>query len=169
MTKTISAIYEAGYLQLLEPLILPDSTQVQVQIIYADIEAEHTDQQSASFHHCLVNIHRILTEVEQHWSVDFFRQSLPHLLQNELRMLWYLCTDLPRKLCAMLELSAKHLDETRLTREQLEAFRLSLDLLTKDELTETDLKTCRRHLVEVGLPPRFTLPDSVVQNYVDER
>ena len=40
MNTTVSAIYEAGSLQLLEPVALPDSTKVQVQIVNEEIGTE---------------------------------------------------------------------------------------------------------------------------------
>lgn len=168
MYKTVSAIYAAGSLQLLEPLALPESTKVQVQIFNSETDVASAYQPVDSFRHCLGNIHHLLTQVEQHWSVDLVHQTLPRLLNNELRTLWYLCALPQRKLCAMLELSAKQLDAAQLTVEQLAALRFGLDMLEKDALTELDLKICRRKLVDVGLPPRFTLNDAVVQSYVDE-
>ena len=168
MHTTVSAIYEAGSLQLLEPLALPDATRVQVQVFDVAMEAEHGYRQAEAFHHCLVNLRHLLIQTEQHWSVDLVRQALPHLLRNELKTLWYLCVPTQRKLCAMLELAAKQLDETQLTVEQVGAFRFVLDLLEQAELTEVDLNISRKRLIAVGLPPRFTLDQAVVQSYVDE-
>ncbi|MEZ4711937.1 MAG: antitoxin family protein [Caldilineaceae bacterium] len=169
MTKTVSAIYAAGSLQLLEPLGLPDATKVQVQVIEPEAAVDNGFQQADAFRHCLVNIRHLLAETEQQWAVELIREALPHILHNELRTLWYLCAPPQRKVCAMLELSAKHLDATQMTLDQLAAFRLGLDLLERGELTDSDLKSCRRALIDVGLPPRLTLGDELIQSYVDER
>lgn len=166
MNKTVSAIYAAGSLQLLDTVELPDATRVQVQI--SDRVAEKEYQQIDAFQRCLENIRAMLVKIEAHWSVDLVRQSLPHILRSELRTLWYLCTPPQRSLCAMLELAAKQMDERQLTLAQIAVVQQGLDLLEKAEATEFDITTYRRQLVDVGLPPRFTLGQRVVQSYVDE-
>ena len=85
MNTTVSAIYEAGSLQLLEPVALPESAKVQVQIVNGEMGTKETYRQADSFRHCLDNIHHLLTQVEQHWSVDLVRQTLPRILHNELK------------------------------------------------------------------------------------
>lgn len=167
MNKTVAAIYEAGSLQLLESVELPDATRVQVQI--SNLVAENGYQQADSFRRCLENIRALLLKAEMHWSVDLVRQSLPPILRNELRTLWYLCEPSQRKLCAMLELSVKQMDETQLTVQQVAVVQYGLDLLENAAPTELEVKNYRRQLIDVGLPPRFTLDQSVVQHYVDER
>lgn len=167
MNKTVSAIYAAGSLQLLEAVELPDATRVQVQI--SDLRAEKEYQQADAFRRCLENIRTLLFKVETHWSVDLVRQSLPPILRSELRTLWYLCVPTQRKLCAMLELSIKQMDETQVTLAQVAVVQQGLDLLEKAAATEFELTTYRRQLVDVGLPPRFTLGQRTVQSYVDER
>ncbi len=169
MNKTVSAIYAAGSLQLLEPVTLPESAKVQVQILDTEADPETGYRQTDSFRHCVGNLRHLLTQVERHWAVDVARQTLPRVLRSELKTLWHLCEPPQRRLCAMLELSANHLDETQITLEQIAAFQFALDLLEKDPITELHLKTCRQQLTAVGLPPRFTLGDEVVQSYVDER
>ncbi|MEZ4862200.1 MAG: antitoxin family protein [Caldilineaceae bacterium] len=168
MNKTVSAIYAAGALQLLEPVALPEAAKVQVQIFDREAEPEIGYRQTDSFRHCISNLRHLLTQVERHWAVDEARQTLPRVLRSELKTLWHLCEPPQRKLCAMLELSAKHLDEAQITHEQIAAFQFALEQLEKDPITEIDLKTCRQQLIAVGLPPRFTLGDEVVQTYVDE-
>ena len=168
MNKTVSAIYAAGSLQLLEPVILPESTKVQVQIVHPEIGSVTSYRQADSFRHCLANIHHLLNRAEANWSIDLVRQTLPNILRNDLKTLWDLCDYPQRKLCAMLELSAKHLDEKRLSLEQVAVLRAGLDLLEQDDISEPELKKYRRRLVEVGLPPTFILEQSVVQSYVDE-
>lgn len=166
MNKTVSAIYEAGSLQLLEPLELPDATRVQVQVSNSLFENGY--RQDDSYQRCLANLRALLNKTEAHWAMDLVRESFPRILRNELHTLWSLSEPPQRKLCAMLQLSAKQLDEARVTLAQLALLRTGITLLEQDDLPELALKSYRRQLIEAGLPPRFTLEDAVVQRYVDE-
>lgn len=166
MNKTVSAIYEAGSLQLLEPVELPNATPVQVQI--STNRVEHGYRQRDSFQRCLTNLHALLNRTEAHWAVDLVRESFPGILRNELHTLWSLSEPPQRKLCAMLQLAAKQVDEAQVTVTQLAVLRTGFALLEQDDLTELALKNYRRQLIEAGLPPRFTLADTVIQRYVDE-
>ncbi|MEM7533921.1 MAG: antitoxin family protein [Chloroflexota bacterium] len=162
MNTTISAVYEQGALRLFTPLKLPESTNVQVQVL-----SKNAYKQRA-FHRRLATIHDVLSQVEQEWSNNAVRHMFPQILRTDLKMLWHLCKPPQRELCTMLELSAIHLNSEDLTHEQVSAFRSGIGLLESDKIQSNDFDACYDRLIDVGLPPSFSYDDAVVESYLDE-
>lgn len=161
MTSTVAAIYQRGVFRPLEPLTLPESTKVQIQVL--------SPQHITAFQRRLMIIRELLMELEETLGNRADQKIFPQILQADLKMLWHLCQPIQREFCAMLELSAVHLDASNLTSVQIAAFRFGLDLLEQDTITKTDIDRCYDLLVDAGLPPSFSYDKETVQSYLDER
>jgi hypothetical protein len=71
-------------------------------------------------------------------------------------------------LCALLQLSAGHLQPDRLTHAQIAAIRFVLDQLAVPTFTEADISIGHEQLVAAGLPSSFAFPPAMIQSYLDE-
>lgn len=151
MNITVSAVYEQGVLHLFNPLKLPESTSVQIQVW-----AKHQYRQSA-FRRRLAALHDLFLQIEQDWSNDLVRQLFPQILQTDLKMLWHLCQPPHSEFCAMLELSAMHLEQHELTLKHVAVFQFGIELLDNDELTEADFDACYERLVDAELFPSLPI------------
>ena len=163
MSTTVAAIYERGALRLLNPVALPESSRVQVQIL-----TQSADDQAEAFTRQLRTLYQLLSMVEGEWENDLLRDAFLPLLQADLRALWHLAQPPVRVLCAMLQLAVGHLQTATLAHAQIEAIRFVLDQLTNLAVTETEIRLCHEHLTAVGLPPSFAFPAEMIHSYGDE-
>lgn len=163
MNTTVAAIYEQGALRLLNPLSLPESSRVQVQIL-----TQSADLQAEAFARQLLSLYQLLSTLEDEWENDLMREAVLQLLQADLRTLWHLTQSPARVLCAMLQLAAGHLQTATLAHAQIEAIRFVLDRLTDLAVTEAKIRLCHERLTAVGLPPSFAFPAEMIQSYGDE-
>lgn len=168
VNATIAAIYQQGVLRPLEPLTLPEATNVQIQVLAPEYLRENYKPSFNAFEHRLRIIYDLLTQAEENWGNVSEREVFPQILQQDLKSLWYLSPLSHRDFCAMLELSAMHLDSHDLNLEQIRAFRFGLRIIEQDEITENDMDLSHDHLIDAGLPPSFSFDEATVQSYLDE-
>lgn len=168
MNSSISAIYQQGVLCPLEPLALPESANVQIQVISPEYFIISRPRYSNAFQRRLVIIHELLAEIEENWENESDQEIFPQILQIDLKLLWHLCQTSHREFCAMLELSAMHLEPNELTLEQVAAFRLGLGIIEQEVIAQKDMDHIHDLLIDAGLPPSFSFDHATVQSYLDE-
>ena len=164
MNATVSAVYEQGALHLVQPLKLPERSQVWVQVL-----SDHTDEQEISFKRYLATVRRLMVSLEQNWSSHLVRQLFPKLLQDDLRTLSRLAQPPQSELCSMLFLAVTHICTDKITKEQMAAIYFALDLLEQETLTNADLDACDECLTALDLPASFALDAETVQSYLEEQ
>lgn len=153
MATTIAAIYEKGTLYLLEPLLLPESSRVQVSI---DGDGE---QCSDSFHQYLRRTKNALLRLKKQWSEKFIYETIVKLFQDELLALSQLCPESHSDLCAMLILATQRISDAPLTAEQIEVAQSVLDRLAQENVTESDLEESHLSILSAGLYFAINLDD----------
>lgn len=163
MSVTLPVIYEQGILRPLEPLALPESSRITVQIL-----GQEPAEYALSFQRALADLRRLLQSVEQNWSNALVRQVFVQLIEPQLRTLWRFAPPLLSELGGMLVLAATHLDAQRLTQEQLQALRVGVSLLAHPTVTDTELDEWQDRCILAGIPPALTFPEAMVQSYIDE-
>lgn len=163
MSVTLPVIYEQGILRPLEPLTLPESSRMTVQIL-----GEELDEYALSFQRALADLQRLLQSVEQNWSNALVRQVFIQLIEPQLRTLWRFAPPSLSELCGLLVLAASHVDAKQLTLEQLQALHFGLSLLTRPTVTDVDLDELQDRCILAGIPPALTFPTAMVQSYIDE-
>lgn len=168
MVISLPAIYEHGILRPLEPLVLPEASQVRVQILNGE-----TDEQEAAYQRALGELQRFLLTVEQNWANPLVQQVFVQRIETNLRALWRLADPDVRELCGMLVMASVQVQPEQTPQAQLQAFLVGVGLLEKASLdkyplTDNDLDRCYDQLTLAGLPPSLSLPEKVVQSYLDE-
>ncbi|MEZ4860728.1 MAG: antitoxin family protein [Caldilineaceae bacterium] len=164
MDTTISAIYQQGAFYPLEPLELPESTMVQVQVVGPDSVQVRTD----IFHQCLARLYTALPRFSRHWSESVVYHTFAKMFRDDLQMLWYLCSSSQRDLCAMLMLATQNIHEETLSTKQVEAVRFVLSKIAQERLTEAEMEECLEQLFEADLYLTFSLGPEALQDYLDE-
>lgn len=143
MNSTVAAIYQRGVFRPLEPLTLPESTKVQIQVL--------SSQNVTAFQRRLLIIRDLLTELKETLGNSADQKIFLQILQADLKMLWHLCQPVQREFCAMLELSAMHLNANNVTLAQIAAFRFGLEIIGQDEITKTEIDRYHDLLIDADL------------------
>lgn len=168
MSVTLPAVYEHGLLRPLAPLVLPEASQVRVQIFQ-----DERDERAASYQRALAALHRFVTAVEQSWSNLLVQQVFVQRIETDARALWGVADPAMRELCGILVLASVQVQAEHVTQAQVRAFLLCLNVLEaalqeRRSVTDAELDRCYDQFLLAGLPPAITLNEKVVQSYLDE-
>lgn len=168
MINTFPVVYEHGVLRPLKPVVLPESSPLQVQII-----EDTFDDQALSYRQALVDLLRFSTLAEQNWADSLVHEVFAQRIEPDVRKLWRLANATVRDLCGMLVLASAQVQPETVTLVQVQAFLFGLNLLEtawldQKPLTDTELDQCYDQLTLAGLPPAISLSESIVQSYIDE-
>ena len=83
-------------------------------------------------------------------------------------LLWEICPEPARGLCASLMLAVKRLDAERLSPSQIVALRDCITLLQSVVPSDREVDQAYQQLSQSGLPPTVSFDQSFVQSYLDE-
>lgn len=163
MDQTLSAIYEHGSLRLLEPVDLPESSPVLVQIL-----EPKEDLQTLAFKRLLTRIQELLRRFEKEPQGDLMRTAFLQILETDLQTLWALSQPPRRMLSTLLQLAVKRLPPETLHNDHILALRFVLEQMALPTVTDETIHLCVERLAAAGIPAAFAFSAEIVQSYVDE-
>lgn len=116
----------------------------------------------------LLQLQEWLARVEAQWEDRSMRVECVAAWQETIKLLWEVCPEPARGLCASLQLAIKRLDADRLSLAQIAALRYCIALLQSVIPTEAEIDHAYQMLNQSGLPPSVSFDQSFVQSYLDE-
>lgn len=117
----------------------------------------------------LLQLQQWLARVEVQWEEQSVRAECVAAWQENIALLWEVCPEPARGLCASLLFAVKRLDPDRLSPTQIATLRYCITLLQSVIPTETEIDHAYRLLNQSGLSPTPSFDQSFVQSYLDER
>jgi len=162
--STVTTIYEQGRLYPLDPLPLPDTTKVQVQIVPYESVTVPTAMQT----HYLFRLRSTLMQLTRSWTQDMIYQAYVNIFRDDLMTLWQLSLGKQSELCATLMLAIQSIHIESLSPGQVDAIQFVLDKIGLDTLNEADMMQCHLKLLNVHLFLTASLDEEALQDYLDE-
>ncbi|MFZ4657341.1 MAG: hypothetical protein ACOYNY_10040 [Caldilineaceae bacterium] len=152
------------------PLFLTVEGGTAPVVVMMQLEAyEKSQRQQQQFYQLqLFHLKQWLTRVEEQWADRSTRAECVAAWQGSMTLLWEICPEPARGLCASLMLAVKRLDADRLSPPQIAAPRYCITLLQSVIPSETEIDKAYQQLSQSGLPPRVSFDQNLVQSYVDE-
>lgn len=152
------------------PLILTVEGRTAPMVVMMKLDAyEKSQQQQQQFYQLqLFSLKQSLTRVEEQWTDRSVRTECVVGWQGSMALLWELCPEPARGLCASLMLAVKRLDADRLSLPQIAALRYCITLLQSVTPSEREIDEAYQQLSQSGLPPKVSFDQSFVQSYLDE-
>lgn len=116
----------------------------------------------------LLQLQQWLARIETHWEDRSLRVECVAAWQENIKLLWEVCPEPARGLCASLQLAIKRLDADRLSLAQIAALHYCITLLQSVIPTETEIDQAYHQLSQSGLPPVVSFDQNFVQSYLNE-
>jgi len=120
------------------------------------------------FHIQLQQLLQQLDIVEQGWENESILRNFVKTFPEQTWALWEASIESVRDLCVTLDLAARRLNLEYLKLEQIESLRYCLELMRKSIVTEQEIESCHRRLIESGLPPMMGGSDELFELYMEE-
>jgi predicted DNA-binding antitoxin AbrB/MazE fold protein len=149
-SKVVPGVYENGIIKLSEKLDI--SGKKDVLIIF---EEEKTDLSAVKA--TLEILNRLLSEVRKNFEDRVYRQIFFFNFKETLSKLWELsCMEKNfREGISLLEDAVLHLKSEHMEMHQIDALEEALNILSKIDMTDDDLRMCDRILFEAEM---YTIP-----------
>jgi len=164
VVSTVTTIYEQGQLYPLEPLLLPDTTKVQIQIIPYESMLVPTTMQA----HYLSRLQNTLVQLARPWTQEMIYQAYVNIFRDDLVTLWQLSLGKQSELCATLMLAIQSIHIEPLSPVQVDVIGFVLDNIILDTLSEVEVAECHLKLLDAHLFLTASLDEEALQDYFDE-
>lgn len=128
-------------------------TEPAVVLMKFDTYEKSQRQQQQLYQLQLFHLKQWLDRVEEQWGDRSVRTECVAVWQEDLTLLWEVCPEPVRGLCASLRLAIKRLDADRLSPPQVAALRYCITLLQSVIPTEAEIDQAYQQLSQSGLPP----------------
>lgn len=150
-------------------LLTSEETSAPVAVVLEIDAYEHTQRQQQQLYQLqLLQLKQMLERVTQHWEDCTLRQECVESLQDGIQILWDVCPEGARGLCASLTLVVNQLAAEHLTLAQVAALQFAVKLLRYSTPDANDVEVAYRKLTESGIPPTISLDKTTIQSYIDE-